>query len=92
MILVALGYLVRMDLVRGNYVKLLFILILTAGALLTFILNGLRIEWLAGLFLSLGQMTGAYVGSWVAIRKGEKWILVILPVAILLSSAKLLGL
>lgn len=91
MILIALGYLVRMDLVRGNYVKLVFILVQNLIALLTFIHSSVEIYWIAGLFLTAGQMSGAWVGSWVAIKKGEKWILVILTAAIILSSAKLLG-
>lgn len=92
MILVALGYLVEMDLVRGNYVKLVFILGLMIVALATFMLSGVEIEWIAGIAVTVGQILGAYVGSWVAIKKGERWIVIILTVAIVLSSAKLLGL
>lgn len=91
MILVALGYLVEMDLVRGNYVKLVFTLGLMFVALATFYLSGVKIEWVAGLAVTAGQVTGAYIGVWVAIEKGERWIIVILIVAVLLSSAKLLG-
>ncbi len=92
MILAALGYLARMDLVRGNYVKLVFILGLNVVALLTFYFSGVEIDWIAGLAVTAGQIAGAYFGTWVAIRKGERWILVILTLAIVLSSAKLLGL
>jgi len=89
MTLVALGYLVRMDLVRGNYIKLVFILGVTTVAICTFLLRSVEIYWIAALSVTLGQMTGAYIGSWVALKKGEKWILIILTVAILASSAKL---
>jgi uncharacterized membrane protein YfcA len=92
MILVALGYLVEMDLVRGNYVKLVFILGLMIVALATFMLSGVDIEWVAGIAVTAGQIVGAYIGSWVAIKKGERWIVIILTVAIVMSSAKLLGL
>jgi len=92
MILVALGYLVEMDLVRGNYVKLVFILGLMFVALATFYVSGVKIEWVAGLAVTVGQVTGAWIGSWVAIKKGERWIVWILVVAVILSSAKLLGL
>jgi uncharacterized membrane protein YfcA len=92
MILAALGYLVRMDLVRGNYVKLVFILGLNIVALLIFYFNDVPIAWVAGLTVTAGQIVGVYFGTWVAIRKGERWILVILTLAIVLSSAKLLGL
>lgn len=90
MILLTLGHLVAVDLVRGNYIKLVFILVCMPVSLLTFIASGVRVDWLAGMALTAGQMTGAYAGSWVAIRKGEKWILAILIVCILLSSGKLL--
>lgn len=92
MILVALGYLVRMDLVRGNYVKLVFVFVLNLAALATFLAGGIEIEWVAGIAITAGQALGAALGSWIAIRKGERWILWILTVAIVLSSAKLLGL
>jgi uncharacterized protein len=91
LILVALGHIAVMDLVRANYVKLVYILICMPVSLVTFIASGVRVEWMAGVALTAGQMIGAYAGSWVAIRKGEKWILVILVISILLSSAKLLG-
>ncbi len=92
MILTTLGYLMRLDLVRGNYVKLLVILGVTAISIVTFLLSGVQMAWLAGILLGVGQIIGAVIGSWVAIEKGEKWIMVILVVMILVSSAKLLGL
>lgn len=92
MILVALGWLMRLDLVRGNYIKLVFILVLNLLAFGIFLKNDLNISWLAGGMMFLGQVCGAYVGSWVALKKGEKWIMVILTVCIVASSAKLLGL
>ncbi len=91
MILVALGWFARLDLVRGNYIKLVFILVLNAIAMGTFLASDVRVEWLAGGVITAGQAAGAWAGSWVAIRKGERWILVILTIAILASSAKLLG-
>ena len=91
LILVALGYLMRLDLVRGNYIKLVFILVLNFLALAVFIKNDLGIDWIAGVVLFAGQVLGAYIGSWVALKKGEGWIKVILAVSIVLSSAKLLG-
>ena len=92
MVLVVLGYFLQMDLVRGNYIKLVVILGLTFVALGTFMLQGVAIAWVAGIATSLGQVTGAAIGSWVALKKGEGAIKVILTVAILVSSAKLLGL
>ncbi|MDK2973004.1 MAG: uncharacterized protein PWP23_2759 [Candidatus Sumerlaeota bacterium] len=92
MVLLVLGYFLRMDLVRGNYIKLVVILGLTFVALGTFISSGVKIAWFAGLATSTGQSIGAYCGSWVAIKKGEAWIKALMVTAIVLSSAKLLGL
>ncbi len=90
-ILVALGQILHMNLVRANYVKLVFILVLNILALSIFIFSGLYVDWIAGIFLFIGQMVGAYAGSWVALKKGENWIKVILVVSIVASSIKLLG-
>lgn len=90
-ILALMGYMFRMDLVRGNYVKLVFILVLNVLAFGIFWVSGLEIRWVEGVMVFLGQVTGAYMGSWVALKKGEGWIMWILIISILLSSGKLLG-
>lgn len=90
-ILATLSWTVRLDLVRGNYVKLVVILATMIVSLATFLWSGVEVVWTAGLAIGVGQVIGALGGSWVAIRKGESWIKAILVVAILLSSAKLLG-
>lgn len=92
MILIVLGYMLRLDLVRGNYIKLVYILVLNVLAFGIFLKNDLGIDWGAGITVFVGQVAGAYVGSWVALKKGEKWMLMILAVSIILASAKLLGL
>lgn len=91
-ILAALSWTARIDLVRGNYVKLVVILATMVVSLATFLLSGVKVVWLAGLIVGTGQVVGALAGSWVAIKKGETWIKSILVVSILISSAKLLGL
>jgi uncharacterized membrane protein YfcA len=92
MVLLVLGYFLRMDLVRGNYIKLVVILGLSFIALGTFLLSEVRIDWLAGIACALGQVVGAWIGAWIATRGGERWIVIIMAVVILFSSAKLLGL
>ena len=92
LVLLILGTVVKMDLIRGNFVKLVFVFALNILALLTFLASGVEVEWVAGVVLMGGQMIGAYAGSWVAIQKGEQWVFRFLIVAIVLSSAKLLGL
>lgn len=90
MILLVLGYFLRMDLVRGNYIKLIVILGLSFIALATFIIRGIAVDWFAGIATSCGQVLGAYAGTWIVFKKGEKWIKAIMIIAILASSAALL--
>lgn len=90
MIIAALAHLFRLGLVRSNYVKLTLVLLVNLLAFGIFMLSGLTIYWVAGILLVLGQATGAWVGSWIALKKGEKWIMSLLVVCIVLSSYKLL--
>jgi uncharacterized membrane protein YfcA len=90
-ILVMLGYLMDLSLVRGNYIKLMIIFVTNFIAFGVFIYNGIEIYWLAGVVVFLGQIAGAYAGSWIALKKGENWMKAILTISILASSAKLLG-
>ncbi len=92
MILIVLGYLMRLDLVRGNYVKLFFVFFLQLIAVAVFMLSGVAIYWIAGISLFIGQVGGAWIGSWVALKGGEKWITVVLVISILASSGRLIGL
>lgn len=92
MVLFVLGWFLRMDLVRANYIKLLVLLGPQVFALATFLVRGVEIDLAAGLLMALGQMAGAKAGTWVAIKKGENVIVAILAVSILLSSGELLGL
>lgn len=92
MVLVALGWFLRMDLVLGNYVKLFMILCTNVLSFGVFLFNGTPIYWVAGIMVFAGQISGAYMGSWIALEKGEGWMKAILAVSILASSAKLLGL
>ena len=92
MIIIVLSYAARLDLVRSNYVKLAFILVQQIFAFGVFLTERMAIDWWAGVTLVAGQSLGAYWGSWVALKVGERWIMVILVVSILLSSGKLLKL
>lgn len=86
------GMLMRMNLLQANYLKLILVLLWNVAALLVFSMSDLNIHWSAGLAMFIGQVIGAWMGSWVALKKGESWIKVILVLSILISSAKLLGL
>ena len=82
------------DLVRSNAIKLLIILVYNLFALAVFILNGLISNptyILYGFVLALGNMSGAYLATKVAVSWGPKFIRIILLLAILASALELTG-
>jgi len=85
-----LYHLLRVDLVRVNMHKVFIILIYTLPALIVFSLTG-NVNWGCGLTLAAGNALGAWWGAQLAVKKGEKVIKIILAVAIILMSSKLLG-
>ncbi|MBN2347431.1 MAG: sulfite exporter TauE/SafE family protein [Bacteroidales bacterium] len=78
------------DLVKANALKVFIILLYTPIALLIFLWNG-QVNIQIGLILAVGNMIGAFIGSKVAVSWGPKFVRVILLLAILISSVKLLG-
>jgi len=75
-------------LVKANSAKVFVILIYTASALIVFIIED-KIEWVPGLVLAVGNSTGAWFGSRWAVDKGEKWIKIILIIAVTGMAIKL---
>jgi uncharacterized membrane protein YfcA len=86
---VALTTLVGLDLVRGNAVKVLSILPMTALALAIFAWNG-RVEWVTGSVLAVGFLVGGLLGARWTVLKGHRWVRGIVTAAILLLALKLL--
>jgi uncharacterized membrane protein YfcA len=70
-----------MDLVRGNAVKLLAVLLLTILSLAIFASSGV-VDWTSGLALAAGNVLGAMVGVRLAIRQGHGWIQKVVTVAV----------
>lgn len=62
-----------MDLVRGNAVKLLAVLLLTILSLAIFASSGV-VDWTAGLALAAGNVVGAMIGVRLALRQGHGWL------------------
>ena len=62
-----------MDLVRGNAVKLLSVLLLTLVSLVVFAGVG-EVDWPRGLALAVGNWIGAIFGVRFAIDKGHAWL------------------
>ncbi len=79
-----------LDLVRANAIKVLIVLLYTPFALGIFIYHH-QVDYKLGLILALGNMIGAFIGSRVAVSWGPKFVRIILLLAILGSSFKLLG-
>ena len=80
--------LLRMSLVRVNVHKVLIIFVYTLPALGIFVWMG-QVDWLLGIALAVGTATGAWIATRLAVRGGERWIRVVVAVAVVLMAAKL---
>ncbi len=89
--IVSLSLITGMSLVKINSLKVAIIGIYTVSALLVFLING-NVNWGLGLFLALGNSTGAYLGSNFAVKKGDKYIRIIITIAIIVMAGRLWGL
>jgi uncharacterized membrane protein YfcA len=77
------------ELVKANSLKLFVILLYTPLALLIFFLHGDVNLWV-GLVLAVGNMTGAWIGTKIAVKWGAVFIRYFVLVAILIASTKLI--
>jgi hypothetical protein len=89
--IVALSLITGMSLVKINSLKVAIIGIYTITALIVFIING-NVNWALGLLLAVGNSTGAYIGSNFAVNKGDKYIRIIITIAIIVMAGRLWGL
>jgi len=89
-IIATLSLITGLSLVRINSLKVFIVLIYTTFSLTVFVLNG-KINLLMGLVLAMGNALGAYFGSNFAVRKGDKWIRVILIILVTAMAIKLSG-
>ena len=77
------------ELVKANALKLLIILLYTPLALLIFFIHGDVNLWI-GLVLAVGNMSGAWIGTKIAVKWGAVFIRYFVLVAILVASIKLI--
>lgn len=84
-LVLACGY----ELVKANALKLFVILLYTPVALLIFFLHR-DVHLVMGLVLAVGNMTGAWLGTRIAVKWGAALIRYVVLVAILGSSIKLI--
>lgn len=78
------------DLVRGNAVKNLVVLVFTFAALAVFVFNG-QVDWSLGALLAAGSAGGAWVATHMAVRRGAAFVRYMLIATLVASSIALLG-
>lgn len=81
LVLAVLGF-AGLDLVRGNAIKVLAILVFTILSLVIFAWQG-KVEWVAGLVLAAGMVVGGLLGVRWTVAKGERWVRVVVTVAVI---------
>lgn len=79
----------NINLVHGNAVKLTIILFFTGISLAIFAANG-QVYWGMGAMLGLGNILGAWLGTYVAIKKGHHFIKHVVTIAVIGFAVKLL--
>ncbi len=77
------------DLVKANAIKSFIVLLYTIFALIIFIYNG-QVNYMIGILLSVGNMTGALIASKFAVKKGAVYVRYILLVVIVGAILKLI--
>ncbi len=77
-----------LDLVRGNVVKVLAILCMTAQALAIFAWQG-RVDWLLGFCLAGGTILGGILGARLTVLKGHRWLRRAVTATIVVFAVKL---
>lgn len=90
LLMASLHYLMKLNLVYVNMHKVFIVFIYTIPALSIFIFSG-NVNWQFGLTLAAGNALGAWWGAKFSVKKGEKYIKIVLIAAVLIMSAKLLG-
>lgn len=77
-----------LDLVRGNGVKVLAILVFTAVSLAIFAAQG-EIDWLAGLVLGAGSVVGSQLGVRLTVLKGHRWVKAVVTATVIVFAVLL---
>jgi uncharacterized protein len=76
------------DLVRGNAMKNLVVLVVTVAALAVFIFYG-QVRWGIGLLLAIGNAAGAWLAARMAVTHGAGFVRWVLVVIVALSAVAL---
>jgi uncharacterized membrane protein YfcA len=78
----------RLDLVRGNAIKVVSVFLLTLLALVIFIANG-AVHWPMGLALAAGNAIGSQIGVRLAVTKGHRWLKGVVTVTVIAFAIRL---
>lgn len=89
LLMAAMNYLLKFDLVHVNMHKVFIILIYTLPALVIFIISK-DVDWAFGLCLAGGNALGGWWAAKASVKKGDRLIKAALIVALLIMSLKLL--
>lgn len=87
-LVLTLTSLAGLDLVRGNAVKVLFILLLTVLSLSIFAWAS-QVDWAMGLALGLGAALGAEIGVRLTVLKGHRWVRRVVMVTLVVFAVRL---
>ncbi len=79
------------DLVKANAVKVFVVLAYAPFTLLIFLYYD-QVNWLYGLVLSIGSVTGALIASRMAVKKGVEFVKWVIVVVILVTAGEMFGL
>ncbi len=90
LIIFALSVVGGLSLVKTNSLKIIVIAAYILPSLAVFVAGG-QVRWLPGVILACGTSLGGWFGTSFAVRKGDRWIKVLLAVALCAMAAKLLG-
>ncbi len=78
-----------LDLVRTNMHKVFIVAGYMIPSLAVYAMNG-KVLWLPGLVLAVGTSAGGWVGSHLAVKKGDPFIRIVLNVTLAILAVKLL--
>jgi uncharacterized membrane protein YfcA len=87
-LILATTTLAGLDLVRGNAVKVLCILVFTVLSLSIFAWNG-QVDWAPGIALAAGTVIGGQVGVRLTVLKGHAWVKGVVTIAVVVLAIKL---
>ena len=86
--ILALAMLAGFDLVRGNALKVLVVLVFTPLALVLFAVAG-KVDWGMGIALAGGNLLGGLIGTHLTVLKGHAWVKRVVVVMIVVFALKL---